>query len=719
LHRNEIETINLQTEHIRLSVIVPVHDASEYLIPLLNSLQHQLCDEIEVICVNDASTDDSLAILNTYPWVHVENRLLCGGAGACRNSGAQIARGEYLLFLDADTRVRDLHLLRKVITFFDQHDDIEALSGCYHDHNQNRTHFARYIDSYEKSLRLNSIDKAATGSLSGSICGIRKSIFLSIGGFDENSLVIMEDADLGCRLGAQGYKHFFSGEFRVEHWQPGFWHYCSELVPRTRHYFHLLRTYGVFNEVMGAKSEGVSRAIASMLLLCLPWLAYRPAALLTILLTFALVITRMPLWSTLWREQGPRLVFLGIGYYLTTTMAMMLGASLGIIDFLHRGLDRKIADLGVLWNYVRSLTTRYSPGYLILFLTHRCNANCGHCFDHEQRTSISKDDELTLDQIRELGSNLGKIAHLSLTGGEPFLREDLPEIVEALYNQGGVRSFSISTNGSFPDRIKKIVPKIMTLAPGARIILTLSYDGTGSEHDRLRGLNGLFAKTEASYQQLVRIRQWQPRLYIHGCMTLTNANSNSILDTVDFLESKKFDQIELNMLRGKPADSAIKAVPSAIYHRVMGAAKQANKKDGINLGLSWVFKLLDRVLFDIVHQSDRPWPCGTCVAGSKLLVIHANGNVLPCEMLNSVRPELAAEYNDFILGNITDQKGDLTSVMKSDNSLRIKDLIRESQCHCSFECGIMATLAYRPWYLPRLLLRQGMAKKIQPEYQSS
>ena len=89
----------------KVSVIIPVYNAAEFLRQGLDSLLNQTLRAIEIICVNDGSSDKSLEILKEYEKkdsrvkvIDQENQ----GAGAARNNGMAIAQGEYLSFLDAD-----------------------------------------------------------------------------------------------------------------------------------------------------------------------------------------------------------------------------------------------------------------------------------------------------------------------------------------------------------------------------------------------------------------------------------------------------------------------------------------------------------------------------------------------------------------------------------------------------------------------------------------
>ncbi len=90
---------------VRLSVIIPVYNAASHLRQCLNSVCSQLVEGLEIICVDDGSTDESWAVLQEYAAldcrvqiIRQENR----HAGVARNHGLARARGEYVHFLDAD-----------------------------------------------------------------------------------------------------------------------------------------------------------------------------------------------------------------------------------------------------------------------------------------------------------------------------------------------------------------------------------------------------------------------------------------------------------------------------------------------------------------------------------------------------------------------------------------------------------------------------------------
>jgi len=88
-----------------ISVIIPVYNVENYLCQCLDTVLNQTLKNIEVICVNDGSTDNSSEILKEY--AARDSRIIVlnqknSGAGAARNRGLSIARGEFLSFLDSD-----------------------------------------------------------------------------------------------------------------------------------------------------------------------------------------------------------------------------------------------------------------------------------------------------------------------------------------------------------------------------------------------------------------------------------------------------------------------------------------------------------------------------------------------------------------------------------------------------------------------------------------
>lgn len=96
---------NIMENEIKVSVIMPIYNAYDYLSPALDSVLYQTLRDIEIICVDDGSTDHSLDIIKKYQKEDDRIRIVTennAGPSVARNNGIRRARGEYLAFLDAD-----------------------------------------------------------------------------------------------------------------------------------------------------------------------------------------------------------------------------------------------------------------------------------------------------------------------------------------------------------------------------------------------------------------------------------------------------------------------------------------------------------------------------------------------------------------------------------------------------------------------------------------
>lgn len=121
----------------KVSVIIPVYNVEKYLNECLDSIIHQSLKDIEIICVDDGSTDSSLNILNEYKskddrFVVIEQKNQF--AGAARNRGIKAAKGKYLVFLDSDDFF-ELDFLEKVYNKADENTaDVVLFSARKYNH---------------------------------------------------------------------------------------------------------------------------------------------------------------------------------------------------------------------------------------------------------------------------------------------------------------------------------------------------------------------------------------------------------------------------------------------------------------------------------------------------------------------------------------------------------------------------------------------------------
>ena len=102
---------------MRCSIIIANFNKSQFLEALLTSIEHQIKDEDEVIIVDDASTDESIAVIKKFQFQLITNTQNLGPA-ACRNIGIKKAKGEILIFCDSDT-LWEPHTLERLKKWFE------------------------------------------------------------------------------------------------------------------------------------------------------------------------------------------------------------------------------------------------------------------------------------------------------------------------------------------------------------------------------------------------------------------------------------------------------------------------------------------------------------------------------------------------------------------------------------------------------------------------
>lgn len=132
---------------IKVTVIMPIYNAYEYLRPALDSILDQTLREIEVICIDDGSTDHTLELLKEYQKRDERVRIVTennAGPSIARNKGIVRARGEYTIFLDADD-FYELDLLESLVALADER-SLDIAIADYDMYNDKQARFEKSID---------------------------------------------------------------------------------------------------------------------------------------------------------------------------------------------------------------------------------------------------------------------------------------------------------------------------------------------------------------------------------------------------------------------------------------------------------------------------------------------------------------------------------------------------------------------------------------------
>ena len=137
----------------KVSIVVPVYNCEKYLQECLDSIVNQTFKDIEIICVNDSSTDNSLQILEEYAKKDDRIKIVTqpgSNAGMARNTGLEIARGDYIQFLDADDYF-DLSMLSKLYDKITSTDSDVAF--CIYSKFDNATKKNIWVSNPKKSFK--------------------------------------------------------------------------------------------------------------------------------------------------------------------------------------------------------------------------------------------------------------------------------------------------------------------------------------------------------------------------------------------------------------------------------------------------------------------------------------------------------------------------------------------------------------------------------------
>ncbi len=198
-----------------VSIVVPVYNAERTLRECLTACCAQTYRDLEIIAVDDGSTDNSAGIVQEFPrvrYVHQANQ----GPAAARNHGARLATGEWVAFTDSDCVPEPDWIVRLMAAAVDER--VVGVGGTYGIANSDAL-LARMV--HEEILMRHERFGEEVDFLGSFNVAYRKAAFDAVGGFDEAFRVASgEDNDLAYRLTQAGGVLRFAPEARVHHYHP-------------------------------------------------------------------------------------------------------------------------------------------------------------------------------------------------------------------------------------------------------------------------------------------------------------------------------------------------------------------------------------------------------------------------------------------------------------------------------------------------------------------
>jgi glycosyltransferase involved in cell wall biosynthesis len=195
-----------------VSVIVPAYNAEGTIEQCVQSIFHQTLQPQEVILVDDSSTDRTLQKMEAMPCklLRMDKRR---GAGSARNAGAREARGDILVFVDADIQL-DPRSLEKILRGISQV-GVDVVSALYTKDLPETFNYYNHFQNLLCIYRNCKLSKTAPITFSF-FCAMKKEVFNKLGGYDP-IIPSYEDVEIGHRLGQNGYHTLLDDGFDVIH----------------------------------------------------------------------------------------------------------------------------------------------------------------------------------------------------------------------------------------------------------------------------------------------------------------------------------------------------------------------------------------------------------------------------------------------------------------------------------------------------------------------
>jgi MoaA/NifB/PqqE/SkfB family radical SAM enzyme len=177
------------------------------------------------------------------------------------------------------------------------------------------------------------------------------------------------------------------------------------------------------------------------------------------------------------------------------------------------------------------------PVILTITVTDRCNSRCKTC--NIWKVEVKPERECTVAEYEKIFNNFRHLFWVTIMGGEPFLRDDLFQIIKTLYEKTKPKFLTIPTNGILTDRISSVTKSILNSCANLNLIINLSMDGVGKKHDEIRGIEGNFEKLLKTFNELKMIDN--PRLTVGINTVISKYNISFFSEIYEFIQKIKPD----------------------------------------------------------------------------------------------------------------------------------------------------------------------------------
>lgn len=275
------------------------------------------------------------------------------------------------------------------------------------------------------------------------------------------------------------------------------------------------------------------------------------------------------------------------------------------------------------------------PITAIVATTYRCNARCLMCDIWKKQPS--KKDELRPDEYAALPKTLQDI---NITGGEPFLREDLPDVVRVVKNACPQARIVISTNGLLVERIKSMIPELLRIDP--EVAIRVSVDGIGTYHDSIRGVSGAFSK---AVQSISAAKEASVK-DLGIAMTLMDVNVDQLMDVYCYASDVKVD---FSVTLASSSEIYFGATKSDLRPQAIEQLKSLSKQEYLKWKPRYWFRgWFADTLDQYVTDGKRNLPCD---AGFGFFYLDPSGTLYACHLKSALMGNLSKQTFDEVWGS--------------------------------------------------------------------
>lgn len=331
--------------------------------------------------------------------------------------------------------------------------------------------------------------------------------------------------------------------------------------------------------------------------------------------------------------------------------------------------------------------------FLILYVTDKCNLSCQSCFFHQ---SLNTGNGLALPEYEKIAENAGKFSILLLSGGEPFLQNNLVEICSAFIDKCSIDSLLIPTNAALTEIVALKTEELLKKYPSVSISVNPSLDGLAAYHDKNRGQVGTFEKALKTIEKLCALKSRYSNLKIVVNSVMEENNLDELRELTRFMRRFNIDFHDFEILRGdykdkkmrRPSLDKIKTMHQLILANRYWYLKRDAKKMKSRLVNSFIFLLEKAAIIGALKYSQvfkemalagKRWP-SPCPAGKGIAVIYPNGDYADCEIK---KPSL----------NLKNFNCDFSRLRMAEEKARQSGSGVKVNCACTHVCFIHAAQA--------------------------